>query len=492
MIYRSPLPTVVVPARTVHEHVLADARRHGDRIALLDAATGETITYAELADQVDATAKGLVKAGVEAGDTVALVSPNRPGYAVGLLAIMAAGATATLISPMLTPHEIDQLRELAHVKLTLDLDDLPASATGELPAADPAGTAAILFSSGTTAFTKAVKLSHRAVVANLEQQRLGWRIDHTDVLGANLPFFHIYGFAIILGSGLLGGATLVTMPRSDPVTYLERLRDHRVTRAFLVPPLAAAIADVADPPEQPGLKLVLCGAAPLDEQVRQAAERNLRAPIRQGYGLTEAGGTHQTCDGDLDSDPTSVGVLSASTEARIVEPGTTTDLPEGEPGEMLIRGPQLMDGYVDDEEATRAAFVDGWLRTGDLVTVRDGRFHVVDRIKEMIKYKGYQVAPAELEAVLRRHPMVRDAAVVGTPDRTSGEVPKAFVVTQGDVSSEELMAFVAAEVASFKKVRQVEFVNEIPRSVSGKILRRLLRTVPERGGLQKDGRECAS
>lgn len=481
VIHRSPLPTVVVPARTVPAHVLADARRRGERVALVDAASGERLTYAELALEVDTTAKGLVRAGVRPGDVVALVSVNRPMFAVGLHAIMTAGATAALISPMLNAREVGHLRELAGVGLTLDLDDLPRGDTEELPDVDPAGTAAILFSSGTTAFTKAVKLSHRAVVANLEQQRQGWRIDETDVLAANLPFFHIYGFAIILNSGLLGGATLVTMPRSDPATYLQRLHDHRVTRAFLVPPLAAGIAEVVDPPEQPSLKLVLCGAAPLDEQVRQAAERTLRAPIRQGYGLTEAGGTHQTCDGDLDSDPTSVGVLSPSTEARIVEPGTAIDVAEGEPGEMLIRGPQLMDGYLGDEEATHEAFVDGWLRTGDFVTVRGDRFYVIDRIKEMIKYKGYQVAPAELEAVLRGHPKVRDVAVIGTPDRSSGEVPKAFVVTEGDVSSDELIAYVAAEVAPFKKVRQVEFVNEIPKSVSGKILRRLLRDEPQCG-----------
>ncbi|SDH08171.1 Acyl-CoA synthetase (AMP-forming)/AMP-acid ligase II [Lentzea fradiae] len=471
VIYRSPLPAVAVPEATVPEHVLRRAR-HDDAVALADAVTGESLTYAELAEQVRRVAGGLVRGGVRPGDTVAITSHNRPRFAVGLHAAMAAGAAVALINPVLPPRDADRLKELAHVSATLDLDDLPEDETATLPRVDPGGTAAILFSSGTTGRTKAVRLSHRAIVANLEQHRPGWRIGSGDVLAANLPFFHVYGFTIILNSGLLGGATLVTMPRSDAGTYLRRLAEHRVTRAFLVPPLAAAIADHEGPVPRQRLKLVLCGAAPLDDALRREAERKLGAPVRQGYGLTEAGGTHQTFDDDLESDPTSVGVLCPGTEARVVDPGTGAD---SEEGELLIRGPQVMDGYLGDEEATRRAFVDGWLRTGDLVRVRDGRFHVVDRIKEIIKCNGYQVAPAELEDVLRRHPEVADAAVVGRPDRARGEVPKAFVVTRGDVTAEELIAFVAGEVAPYKKVRAVEFVAEIPKSVSGKVLRRVLK-----------------
>lgn len=471
VIYRSPLPAVAVPEATVPGHVLRRAR-HDNRVALVDAVSGESLTYARLAEQVERTAKGLVRAGIRPGDVVAIASPNRPRFAVGLHAAMAVGAAVALLNPLLPQRDSDRLKELARVRVTLDLDDLPEDEAGTLPRVDPASTAAILFSSGTTGLTKAVRLSHRAIVANLEQHRPGWRVDSGDVLAANLPFFHIYGFTIILNSGLLGGATVVTMPRADAGTYLRRLAEHRVTRAFLVPPLAAAIADHEGPVPRQHLKLVLCGAAPLDDAIRREAERRLGAPVRQGYGLTEAGGTHQTFDDDLESDPASVGVLCPGTEARVVDPGTGEDSDEGE---LLIRGPQVMDGYLGDEEATRRAFVDGWLRTGDLVRVRDGRFHVVDRIKEIIKYKGYQVPPAELEDVLRRHPAVGDAAVVGVPDRANGEIPKAFVVARDGVSAEELMAFVAGEVAPYKKVRAVEFVAEIPKSVSGKVLRRVLK-----------------
>jgi acyl-CoA synthetase (AMP-forming)/AMP-acid ligase II len=218
------------------------------------------------------------------------------------------------------------------------------------------------------------------------------------------------------------------------------------------------------------LRHALCGAAPLDVEVARRAEAVLGCPIRQGYGMTEAspGVTLVVSDG-LEG---TVGTLLPGTSARVVDPGSGEDAVEGE---LWVRGPQVMAGYSGDPVATAATLVDGWLRTGDVARVEGGVFRIVDRLKELIKYKGYQVAPAELEALLLGHPEVLDVAVVGVPHAEGGEAPKAFVVVEGDVDAEALMAWVADRVAPYKKVRAVEFVEEIPKSPSGKILRRLLR-----------------
>ncbi|WP_235921276.1 AMP-binding protein [Lentzea tibetensis] len=442
-----------MPECSLPDHVLA--REHGDKVTVLDGVTGERITYAELASQVALVAGGVRAAGFRPGDVVALRMHNGPRFPVAVHGVMAAGAAVALLNPDLTPDETQRLLDLSGATL---LDELP-QAEAELPPVDPASTAAILFSSGTTGATKPVRFTHRHLVANLEQTRAGWRVAENDVLAATLPFFHIYGFSIILNSGLLAGATLVTLPRVNIDVYLDTLENHHVTRAYLVPPVVAALAK-APKRHLPDLRYALCGAAPLDPVHRERAEETLGCLIRQGFGLTEAGGTHQVFDDDFAStDPESIGTLSPGTEARVVEPGTDSD---AEVGELLVRGPQVS--------------ADGWLRTGDLVSVDEhSRFYVRDRIKEMIKYKAYQVAPAELEALLCRHPGVADVAVVGVPDAAAGEIPKAFVVAAHEVDPVELMRWAAERVAPYKKIRQVEFVDEIPRSVSGKILRRLLK-----------------
>jgi acyl-CoA synthetase (AMP-forming)/AMP-acid ligase II len=223
--------------------------------------------------------------------------------------------------------------------------------------------------------------------------------------------------------------------------------------------------------------LGVCGAAPINVPVAERAEKRLGCPIRQGYGMTEASpGTHLTPYHLLSGIPLgSVGSLAPCTEARIVDPVDGVDVEPGRTGELWVRGPQVMAGYLGNPQATAETVVDGWLRTGDLARVdSDGIFWIVDRLKELIKYKGYQVAPAELESLLLTHPDVADVAVVGVPHGGGGEAPKAFVVARRAVDGEELMAWVADRVAPYKKVREVEFVEAIPKSASGKVLRRLL------------------
>ncbi|GAB2966717.1 AMP-binding protein [Amycolatopsis acidiphila] len=503
MLHRSPLPDIEIPDVTLTEYVIGGARRYGDKPALVDGRTGESITYAELRSSVYATAAGLAARGVGPGDVVALMSHNQPRYAVALHAVIATGAAVTPVNPVLTVPEVtrqllaakakmliasdearDKAREAAAgagVEDVLALTALPTGGTPPAPRPDPATTVAVLpFSSGTTGTAKGVRLTHRNLVANLAQTRAGWRVGPQDVQAAVLPFFHIYGHTIILNSGLLGGATVVTLPRFELAEYLRTLAGHRVTRAYFAPPmvLTLATAPEVDDYDLSSLRYALCGAAPLDVEVTERAEKRLGCLIRQGYGMTEASpGTHQVFDDAFATTPPgSIGVLSPNTEARLVRPGTDEDVAAGETGELLVRGPQVMAGYLDDPAATAATVTDGWLHTGDLLRVdADGVFWVVDRLKELIKYKGYQVAPAELESVLLTHPDVLDAAVVGVPHAEGGEAPKAFVVTARPVDADALMAFVAERVAPYKKVRFVEFVGEIPKSPTGKILRRLLK-----------------
>ncbi|WP_199431927.1 AMP-binding protein [Qaidamihabitans albus] len=515
MIYRSPLPDVDIPDVTLTEYVLGPAARLGDKTALVDGVTGERLSYAELVAEVSAGAAGLTALGVRPGDVVALMSHNQPRYAVALHAAIAAGAAVTPVNPVLTAEEVGRQLSASGASVLITAEPVAEKARDAARAAgvehvfvlggrrehgvhpsfaglpagdpvpprpeiDPATTVAVLpFSSGTTGKAKGVRLSHRNLVANLAQTRAGWRITSDDVQAAVLPFFHIYGFTIILNSGLLAGATVVTLPRFEPGTYLRALAEHRVTRAYFAPPMVLALAGApeVDDHDLSSLRYILCGAAPLDVEVAASAEKRLGCPIRQGYGMTEASpGTHQVFDDDFGSTPAgSVGRLSPNTQARLVLPGTDTDVAPGETGELLIRGPQVMLGYLGDPEATASAVTDGWLHTGDLVRVdSDGVFWIVDRLKELIKYKGYQVAPAELESVLLNHPDVLDAAVIGVPHPEGGEAPQAFVVADRELDAAELMAWVAERVAPYKKVRGVEFVDSIPKSPTGKILRRVL------------------
>jgi acyl-CoA synthetase (AMP-forming)/AMP-acid ligase II len=286
---------------------------------------------------------------------------------------------------------------------------------------------------------------------------------------------------VVLNLGLAKGSTIVTMQRFDSEALMDLMEEHGVTWLHVAPPVILAMANTAEVEGRDfsKLKLVISGAAPLDAELAGRAEARIGAPIRQGYGMTELSPvSHKSRLARVaETPPGSVGALIPNTEARLVDPETGEDVAEGEAGEIWVRGPQVMRGYLNNPEATADTLVeDGWLRTGDIARIDpDGFTFIVDRLKELIKYKGYQVPPAELEAVLVSHPKVKDAGVIGVPMEDGGEAPKACVVADGDLDADELMAYVAERVAPYKRIREVEFVDEIPKSASGKILRRLLR-----------------
>jgi acyl-CoA synthetase (AMP-forming)/AMP-acid ligase II len=508
----SPHSDVAIPNVPLHEYVLADAMRRADQTALIDGPSGRTLTYGQLAGGVRRVAAGLTARGFTKGDVFAIYSPNLPEYALAFYGVSAAGGVNTTVSPLYTTDELTRQLSDAGARLLLTVPpflDKALEAAGrsgveevfvlgqaegatpftELLAAgdtppevdiDPAtDLVALPYSSGTTGINKGVMLTHRNLVANICQGAPALLAGEGERLIAVLPFFHIYGLVVLMCAAVAKGSTLVTMPRFDLEQFLGLLQDQRITRAYVAPPIVLALAKhpLVDNYDLSSLKSIFSGAAPLDASLEKACAERLDCEVMQGWGLTETSPVvttnYNTPHGPR---PGSVGVPLPNTEMRVVDPATGADVSRGETGELLVRGPQVMKGYLNAPEATTAMLdPEGWLHTGDLGTIDEqGYVFIVDRVKELIKYKGLQVAPAELEAVLLSHPAVSDAAVVRFPDEEAGEVPKAFVVASGPVDPGELMAFVAERVAPHKKVRQVEFIDEIPKAASGKILRRVL------------------
>ena len=484
MIYRSPEPDIEIPESTLIEHVLEGAAARGDHPAIIDD-SGEVTTYAELAARVDAVAALLQSKGIGKGDVVGLVGPNSAGWAIAYHAILRAGAIVTPMYALLTREEIE--RQMANSEAKLLIDDPPSFVAEAEPGAtpdevdvEPEDLAVLPYSSGTTGLMKGVMLTHRNLVANIEQAWNSMPLDDQDVLVGLMPFFHIYGQTVVLNMGLAKGSTIVIMQRFDCDALMDLMEEHGVTWLHIAPPVVLQLATTTNVEGRDfsKLKLIISGAAPLDADLARRAEEKIGAPIRQGYGMTELSPvSHKSRLARVkETPPGSIGALVPNTEARLVDPETGADVAEGEEGEIWVRGPQVMLGYLNNDEATADALVgDGWIRTGDIGRVdENGFFYIVDRLKELIKYKGHQVPPAELEAVLVSHAKVKDAGVIGIPMDDGGEAPKAFVVAE-DVDADELMAYVAERVAPYKKIREVEFVDEIPKSASGKILRRLLR-----------------
>jgi acyl-CoA synthetase (AMP-forming)/AMP-acid ligase II len=511
-IVTSPHPDVQIPDVSLHELVLADAGRRADAPALVDGPSGRTLTYGQLAGGVRRVAAGLAARGFAKGDVFAIHSPNVPEYALAFYGVSAAGGVNTTISPLYTVDELAfQLRDAgARFLLTVPpfLDRALAAArqagveevfvfgegegatpfasllaAGDTPPAvdiDPADDLVSLpYSSGTTGLPKGVMLSHRNLVANLCQLQPVVEIAGEEVGIAVLPFFHIYGLTVLMAAALWQGATLVTMPRFDLEQFLTILQDYRVSRAAVVPPVLLALAKhpLVDRFDLSALTSLSSGAAPLDAELEEACGKRLRCSVGQGYGLTETSPVLTTQPADeARIRHGSTGQLVPNTEAKVVDLATGEALGRNQDGELCFRGPQVMRGYLNAPEATaQMVDPDGWLHSGDVGHVDDdGYFYVVDRVKELIKYKGLQIAPAELEAVLISHPTIADAAVVRVADEEAGEVPKAFVVATAELSAQEVMDHVAERVAPYKRLRQVEFIDQIPRSLSGKILRRVL------------------
>jgi acyl-CoA synthetase (AMP-forming)/AMP-acid ligase II len=507
----------VTPELTLPAYVLGQACR-ASKPALVDAATGAALTYAELASEVARVSTGLSARGMTPGDVLALCAPNSIEFVLSYLAAASAGAVITTVNPMWTGPEISRQFRQTGARWLVSTADLlagqlraAARETGmagtvaiggqadgevtpfdELRAGPPAPTAAswpprtgadpalLLSSSGTTGLPKIVVLSHRNLVASLGQTRLVHKVTADDVVALALPLFHIFGLQVSLNLALLEGATVVILPRFEIGMFLRAVQDHRATRAELVPPMVLGLAssDLIDGYDLSSLRVLTSGAAPLGANLARACAQRLGCRVKQGYGLTEVGGCSHMAPDDGPDRPDSIGPALPGVECRVIEPASGADRPRDTPGELLIRTPGIMRGYLGNPEATAATIdADGWLHTGDIVTVdADGWYRVADRVKELIKYKGLSVAPAELEALLLTHPAVADAAVVRHPDEAAGEVPKAYVVRRGAVSERELMDWVAGRVAPYKRVRLVEFTDSIPKSPSGKILRKLLVT----------------
>jgi acyl-CoA synthetase (AMP-forming)/AMP-acid ligase II len=499
---------VPYPVLSLTRDLTDAADRVPDKVALIDGVGGASYTYTQVVEASMGLARALQDDGIEPGDRIGLVSPNCCEWVIVFWASLFCGATVTTLNPLYTEREIahqfgDSQPKAAFVAdacveatkavwgdkpglhVTSRVWDLAAGSAGapDEPAFDPKEHLAVLpYSSGTTGAPKGVMLSHYNLTSNIRQTLGCGLIDEYSVLINFLPFFHIYGMAVLMMPGLAAGATQVILPGFDPKRFLEVVQTYRATNLFMVPPAMLVLANSGEGADLSSVKYIMSGAAPLPIDVARRVEDLYDCQVFQGYGMTEASPvTHITVMGR--NKPGTVGPPVADTRQKVVDLVSGDELPIGEIGELLVDGPQVMLGYFNRPDATAESIVEDstgrWLRTGDIVSVDDeGYVTVHDRAKEMIKYKGYQIAPAELEAVLIEHPDIADAAVIPVDTGTvDGEIPKAFVVVRegASLTIELIMEHVSGKVAPYKKLRDVEFVDKIPKNPSGKILRRELK-----------------
>jgi len=517
MPFKSVLPDIQLDfITTLPQYVLENVPKYASKNAFVDALSGRAITYGQLQIDVKKIGAALFKKGVTKGTVIAILSHNSPDYPVIFHGVISIGAIITSLNPISTPEEMsNQLNDCKCKIIFTELSLLDKAIAvqkntpclteiiiirGEAPGCTPYSSlleindfesptpsldtrediAALPYSSGTTGLPKGVMLTHSNLVNNCIQSLSITEFESTSIVIAVLPFFHIYGITVLMNMTVRVGATVIILPKFEFEPFLRVLQDFKVTHAFLVPPIILALGKhpLVDK-YKICIQTITSGAAPLSAEVAMACANRLKCEVKQGYGLTETSPvTHFSIPGRVKNG--SVGFLVPNSEVKIADISDGHEITEpNKDGEFLIRGPQVMKGYFNNIAATKNTIdSDGFLHTGDVGYVdNEGYYFIVDRVKELIKYKGFQVPPAELEAILLTHPEINDAAVIPKPDAEAGEIPKAFVVRKPNstITAQDVINFAATHLAPYKKIREVEFIDQIPKSISGKILRRVLR-----------------